>query len=157
LYLEALFLSVGQSEISRNWIVATRRRFASRRAEKPATKAGQIRALWPEIKAALAEGQSMKTIREWLQDDAGITLSITSLTSYVSRIRRRELLDGPASSQRFVQTQPDADTRTSQGMPDPSDTVPHDPLASAMEMLRQRRFDIREVHGDGDPTDKNLI
>jgi hypothetical protein len=99
----------------------------------------------------------MKTIREWLQDDAGITLSITSLTSYVSRIRRRELLDGPASSQRFVQTQPDADTRTSQGMPDPSDTVPHDPLASAMEMLRQRRFDIREVHGDGDPTDKNLI
>jgi hypothetical protein len=31
----------------------------------------------------------MKSIRKWLEEDAGITLSITSLTSYISRIRRR--------------------------------------------------------------------
>ena len=31
----------------------------------------------------------MKTIRKWLEEDAGVTLSITSLTSYISRIRRR--------------------------------------------------------------------
>ena len=30
----------------------------------------------------------MKSIRKWLEEDAGITLSITSLTSYISRIRR---------------------------------------------------------------------
>lgn len=34
----------------------------------------------------------MKTIREWLEEDVGVTLNITSLTSYISRIRRRESL-----------------------------------------------------------------
>jgi hypothetical protein len=45
---------------SENWIALVRSRLALRRAEKPATKAGQIRAIWPEIDAALAGGQSMK-------------------------------------------------------------------------------------------------
>jgi hypothetical protein len=67
-----------------------RSRLARRRAEKPAAKAGKIRALWPDIEAALAMGQSMKTICAWLAEDAGITLGVTSLTSYISRIRRRE-------------------------------------------------------------------
>ncbi len=75
---------------STDWIMQARSRLARRRAEKPATKAGQIRALWPDIEAALTVGQSMKTICEWLAQDAGITLGVTSLTSYVSRIRRRE-------------------------------------------------------------------
>jgi hypothetical protein len=72
------------------WAIQARTRFAQRRAEKPATKAGQIRALWPDIEAALAVGQSMKNICTWLAEEAGITLGVTSLTSYVSRIRRRE-------------------------------------------------------------------
>jgi hypothetical protein len=67
-----------------------RTRLALRRAEKPTTKAGQIRVLWPDIEVALGLGQSMKTICAWLAEDAGITLGVTSLTSYVSRIRRRE-------------------------------------------------------------------
>lgn len=146
-----------QTEISRNWIAAARRRFAARRAEKPATKAGQIRALWPEIKAALAEGQSVKTIRQWLEDDAGVTLSITSLTSYISRIRRRERCDSAAHPITARETQSDESTATSNRASDRSRAVPPDPVASAMALLRQRRFDIREVHGDGDPTDKNLI
>src|SRR5436190_20405582 len=66
-----------------------RSRLALRRAEKPATKAGQIRALWPDIEAALGLGQSMKTICTWLAEDAGITLGVTSLTPYISRIRHR--------------------------------------------------------------------
>lgn len=78
---------------SADWIMQARSRLARRRAEKPATKAGQIRALWPDIEAALTGGQSMKTICEWLAQDAGITLGVTSLTSYVSRIRRRERMN----------------------------------------------------------------
>jgi hypothetical protein len=72
-----------------------RSRLALRRAEKPATKAAQIRALWPDIEAALEVGQSMTTICAWLAEDAGITLSVTSLTSYISRIRRRERVHRP--------------------------------------------------------------
>jgi hypothetical protein len=70
----------------------TRHRIASakRRNEKPLTKAGQIRALWPEITAAIAAGQSIKSICTWLNDDAGIAMGLTSLTSQISRIRCRE-------------------------------------------------------------------
>lgn len=32
----------------------------------------------------------MTTICKWLEEDAGIKMSLTSLTSYISRIRRRE-------------------------------------------------------------------
>jgi hypothetical protein len=75
-----------KSDTSDSWISATRRRLAARSMEKPATKAGQIRALWPEIHPALDRGQSMKSIRIWLEE-AGISVAITSLTSYISRIR----------------------------------------------------------------------
>jgi hypothetical protein len=62
------------TDSSLNWISQTRSRLALRRSKKPATKAGQIRALWPDIEAALAVGQTMKTICVWLAEDAGITL-----------------------------------------------------------------------------------
>jgi hypothetical protein len=75
---------------STDWAMQARTRLERRRAEKPATKAGQIRALWPDIEAALATGQSIKTICTWLAEEDGITLGVTSLTSYASRIRRRE-------------------------------------------------------------------
>ena len=82
---------------STDWASQARSRLARRRAERPSTKAGQIRALWPDIDAALTAGQSMKTICAWLAEDAGITLGLTSLTSYVSRIRRREAAKTHAS------------------------------------------------------------
>ena len=82
----------GKDELmnSAGWAMQARTRLARRRAEKPMTKSGQIRALWPDIEAALAAGQSLKTICIWLAEEAGITLGVTSLSSYVSRIRRRE-------------------------------------------------------------------
>ena len=53
---------IHEPENPREWIARVRVRLALRCAEKPATKAGQIKALWPEIEAALDKGQSMKTI-----------------------------------------------------------------------------------------------
>ena len=43
---------------STDWIMQARSRLARRRAEKPATKAGQIRALWPDIEAASPLGKA---------------------------------------------------------------------------------------------------
>jgi hypothetical protein len=37
--------------------------------------------LWPGIEAALQRGQNMKSIRKWLEEDAGIKLGFASLTS----------------------------------------------------------------------------
>ena len=77
------------SENSLDWIIQARMRLSRRSTAKPVTKAGQIQALWPQIEAARAAGQSMKSIHKWLQEDAGITISLSSLTSYTSCIRRR--------------------------------------------------------------------
>jgi hypothetical protein len=75
-----------------------RDRLAHRRAEKPATKAGQIWALWPEIKACLDSGQSYKTVRQWLEEDAGLILTERAFAVYVSRSRRKERTQRTASA-----------------------------------------------------------
>ena len=56
------------------WIPETRGRLAQRRARKPDTKSGQLWALWPEIKAALNDGQSVRTVLDWPKEDAGIVV-----------------------------------------------------------------------------------
>ena len=58
------------------WIPETRSRLAQPRGRKPDTKAGQLWALWPEIKAALEDGQSVRTVLDWLKEDAGIIVSV---------------------------------------------------------------------------------
>jgi hypothetical protein len=135
-----------------DWVSQARARFARRRTEKPATKAGQIRALWPDIEAALEGGQSMKSIRKWLEEDAGITLGITSINSYISRIRRR--LAGQAAQ---LQTPLGPNARSpvptqATASPAPED----DPLAQAKRVLSQPKFDIRKLHNDGDPQGKKF-
>jgi len=144
------------------WTIESRRRLARRRAGKPATKAGQIRALWPEIAAALENGQSVKSIRQWLEEDTGIVVGITSLTSYISRIRRRE-----RATQSREKSQPPLDRSTPAAVhakrievdapqrinrPESSD-----PIAQAMRALTKPRLDIRKLHSDGDPTGESLI
>ena len=158
-----------EPERSGNWTILARTRLAQRRTEKPVTKAGQIRALWPEIDAALTGGQSMKSILRWLEEDAGIALGITSLTSYISRIRCREKLnrrnDAPTMDSVRDQTRaqpvlsPLSALRppTVRPQPSPASVPPDDPLAQAMRALSKRAVDIREIHNDGDPGGRKLI
>lgn len=160
--------------MAENWIPETRNRLALRRAKKPDTKAGQIWALWPEIRAALDDGQSFKSICRWLEGDAGITVSIASLRSYTSRSRRREVAARKAEAESaFLRAAASQESRSSAhgkrvssktpmdaalAKPPNENHPPGDPLAGAMHALnKSRRFDIRDVHGDGDPTGKNLI
>ena len=146
------------SETLLDWVTLARVRFARHRTEKPATKAGQIRALWPDIEAALEGGQSMKSIRKWLEEDAGITLGITSLTSYISRIRRRLAAKrGPEAATGQV-VQPQTAPGLSSSIATRAAASPeHDPLAQAKRVLSQPKFDIRKLHNDGDPEGRNLI
>jgi len=158
--------TVENIEYGRGWAAESRLRLARRREKKPVTKAGQIRALWPEISAALEGGQSVKSIRDWLEEDAGITVGITSLTSYISRIRRRE-----ERSQHAHQSTPHQPTSVNgpavrgeqplrmraDGVQGPEPPPSADPIVQAMRALTKPRIDIRKLHGDGDPTGKNLI
>ena len=150
------------SETLFDWVSQARARFARRRTEKPATKAGQIRALWPDIEAALEGGQSMKSIRKWLEEDAGITLGITGLTSYISRIRRRLAAKrgAEAATGQVVQPQtpPGPNAHSSVATQATASPAPEDdPLAQAKRALSQPKFDIRKLHNDGDPQGRNLI
>ena len=150
------------SETLLDWISHARARFARHRTEKPATKAGQIRALWPDIEAALEGGQSMKSIRKWLEEDAGVTLSISSLTSYVSRFRRRLKAKRSAevATGQILQPQAPAGPNARSQVANHVATGPaleDDPLAQAKRVLSQPKLDIRKLHNDGDPEGRNLI
>jgi hypothetical protein len=162
-------LDTHKPEKSGHWIILSRTRLAQRRAGKPATKAGQIRALWPEIDAALAGGQSMKSIRKWLEEDAGISVGITSLTSYIGRLRHRERsscrIDAPpvqsVREQTVVEsTQAPLSIRPPLSTPrqtSKASRLNEDPLAQAMHAISKRPVDIREIHNDGDPNGRKLI
>jgi hypothetical protein len=73
---------------SEEWIEMARARMAAKGKAKPATKAGAVRALWPAIEAALHNGQSLKSVRDWLEEE-GVHLTYNQLTSYAARIRRK--------------------------------------------------------------------
>ena len=111
----------------------------------------------------------MKSIRKWLEEDAGISVGITSLTSYISRLRRRERsnrrIDAPPV--RSVREQTAVESAKAPLSQRPLVSTPRqisranrlhdDPLAQAMQALSKRPIDIREIHNDGDPDGRKLI
>lgn len=157
---------------SQTWITDARRRLAESREKKPDTKAGQIWALWPEIRAALDDGQSMKSVSLWL-NEAGVVVAPDNLRSYIRRCRRKEAGRGTLKSAKaspppayplkpsFQNPRPTTERQiqaisSKDGHRDQSKS-PDDPMALAREALNKPRFDIRKIHGDGDPSDHNLI
>jgi hypothetical protein len=100
----------------------------------------------------------MKSIRKWLEEDAGITLGITSLTSYISRIRRRLAAKRSMDAATSQVVQPQTPPGLSSSVATRAAASPeHDPLAQAKRVLSQPKFDIRKLHNDGDPEGRNLI
>ena len=144
------------------WVTQARDRLAARREEKPLTKAGQIRALWWEIEGALADGQSLKSVRDWLEDE-GVVVTRATLSSYKRRFRRREEANRKAHAlEAFVRQiggpsqMPGPVHEASPEPPRAADQPIRDPFAQARRAL-EKTFDIRTIHGDGDPTGRNLV
>jgi hypothetical protein len=130
------------TKAEQQWIAETRHRLAQRRGKKPATKAGQIRALWPEIRAAINDGQSLASVRQWLEEEGGVIVTVQSLGSYLTRIRRKELAKPVAS------TPPATPTSAETTSPVPN------PLAKHHEGAKQRRaFE----YPPGPPDESKLI
>ena len=86
------------SEQFDEWIHKARAKLAARRNGRPSTKTGIIRALWPEIEQAMQDGQTLKSLRDWLEAE-GISLQYSQLTLYIRRIRRKQPVPVPASSE----------------------------------------------------------
>jgi hypothetical protein len=129
-----------------------RTRLAALREKKPPTKAAQIRSLWPEIKAALDNGHSLKAIAECLAAD-GISVSVRSLSVYVERIRRSSVV----TKKPMPPSQTDVGRDVIPGPSPDSAAVPvqenpkasRDPLANVRERQEKRsRFDYRPELAD---------
>jgi hypothetical protein len=147
---------------SGKWVTQARNRLAARREEKPRTKAGQIRALWREIEGALADGQSLKSVRDWLEEE-GVVVSRATLSSYKRRFRRREEANRRAQALDAFVGQIGGASQAPGPMHEAPPEPPHvvdqpirDPFAQARRAL-EKSFDIRTIHGDGDPTGRNLV
>ena len=165
-------MSRQQQSQSANWINDARRRLAAWRGKRPETKAGQIWALWPEIKVALDDGHTVNSIRVWLKEEAEITIGTDTLRSYLSRFRAKEARQqDPSSPHRAPNAGSAKRNSESNRLPilshraimGPAEATPDateestDPMAGARKALNKTRFDIRKIHGDGDPSDRNLI
>ena len=112
------------------WITNVRARLAARKNGRPSTKAGAVRALWPEIQQALQNGQTLKSIRDWLEAE-GMPLRYSQLTLYVRRIRLKQAQASQVPPPTGCQPTPQADIRMEDNRPasDPR-PVPRDPLAN---------------------------
>ena len=64
-------------------------RLRARLAEKPRTKAGQVRQAWPDIKALFDAGHSLKDIWMWL-NEIGIEIGYARLSHYTGQLKRRD-------------------------------------------------------------------
>jgi hypothetical protein len=78
-----------------------------------------------------------------------------SLTSYISRIRRRLAAKRGAEAATGQLVQPRASSVAIQAT---ANRAPeNDPLAQAKQVLSQSKFDIRKLHNDGDPQEENIM
>jgi len=126
-----------------------RSRLAALGEKKPRTKAAQLRALWPEIKAALDRGHTLKTVCECLEAD-GLEMTIYTLGSYVARMRRKApehpqpVAAVPIPNKKGIHA---GDRRTAKG----EEEISPDPLANVRNSQAKRpAFDYRPELADPD-------
>lgn len=110
------------------WITNVRARLAARKNGLPSTKVGAVRALWPEIEQALQNGQTLKSIREWLEAE-GLPLRYSQLTLYVRRIRQKQASEVLLRPGNELATQAAIRPPDNRPAPEPG-PVARDPLAN---------------------------
>ena len=64
-------------------------RLRARLLERPRTKAGQVRQVWPDITNLLAAGHTLKDIWTWL-NDIGLQIGYARLSHYVGELKLRD-------------------------------------------------------------------
>ncbi len=109
-------------------------RLAELRDERPQSLMAYIRFAWPEIKAALDRGHTLKAVHQRLQE-CGINIGYRHLSSYVGRLRlqdRRAGMPAPA---------PERNTGVAESPAKAADireSGSNDPLANVRERTRKR-------------------
>ena len=114
-------------------------RLRARLLEKPRTKAGQVRQVWPDIRNLLAGGHRLKDIWTWL-NEIGLQIGYARLSHYVGELRLRDQAAQAQFGTRSA-TQTTADSRSS-STPVPNRALVRgqgsDPLANVLERESKR-------------------
>jgi hypothetical protein len=123
-------------------------RLAALREEKPRSLMAYIRLAWPEIKAALERGHTLKAVHQRLQE-CGITIGYRHLSSYVGRLRQRDrIAGGSCVAEATPVARPPAQAINAEK------GAPNDPLANVRERTRKRpKFNFSDEPAD----EKKLI
>ncbi|HLG98697.1 MAG TPA: hypothetical protein VKX49_20465 [Bryobacteraceae bacterium] len=132
-----------------------RNRLAALSEKKPRSMAAQLRLLWPEIRAALDRGHTLKAVCECLEGD-GLKMSIYTLGSYVARMRRSSATV-PAAPARSESPHPSviagesSDGKNEQADRSLDEKNRTDPLANLRKSQAKRpAFDYRPELADAD-------
>jgi hypothetical protein len=138
------------------------KRLRARLAEKPRTKAGQVRQAWPDIKALFDAGHSLKDIWIWL-NEIGIEIGYARLSHYTGQLKRRDqaaaLADAvPALTEHTRVSDdplPDSTERAPRepGTEPRTSPAPNDPLAN----IREREDRRTGFQYNSEPDVKKLI
>jgi len=115
--------------------------------QKPRTKVAQIRQAWPDVKALLDAGHSLKDVCKWL-NEVGIEIGYARLSDYTRRLRRHNQATALAAT---VPPNPDNSRASDQPRQRLIEStvqktrieaeralVDNDPLANVRERERQR-------------------
>jgi hypothetical protein len=110
-------------------------RLAALREENPRSLMAYIRFAWPEIRAALDRGHTLKAVHQRLQE-CGINIGYRHLSSYVGRLRqqdRRSDMPSPpiAGRKAGVAEPPERPAAV-------RESNPNDPLANVRERTKKR-------------------
>jgi hypothetical protein len=138
------------SEQFDEWIITARARLAARRNGRPTTKSGAIRALWPEIQQALHSGQTLKTVRDWLEAE-GVSVRYNQLATYVARLRQKQAQDFQVPP-REPTVQPEIPPADERPAPEPGPAA-RDPLAN----LRSREGRARTFEYNPEFKEEELL
>jgi hypothetical protein len=135
----APFVTPGDAEVSQlSSLIDTR----------PQSKLGQVRRLWPEIKAALRDGHQLKQVWECLVHD-GVELSWSKFRTYIVRLRKLEASGADLPGEGTEPREASPPNRAA-----PPDVPKRDALANLRERMNKRpgfEFDERP------PDPKKLI
>jgi len=119
--------------------------------EEPSRVSKMIRILWPEIRAAISRGHTLKVIRNRLEE-IGISISYRQFVVYVGRLRREEA-SRPAGGTASL-TENTRSTAHDVAV-DEETALSRDPLANVRDRLIHKRpgFNFE----DGPPDKDKLI
>ena len=110
-------------------------RLAKLRDERPQSLMAYIRFAWPEIKAALDRGHTLKAVHQRLQE-CGITIGYRHLSSYVGRLRLKDRRAGMPAARA-----PERNTGVAESPAKAAairECGSNDPLANVRERTRKR-------------------